>query len=118
MIIISNFAATSVFADETSQIDESELRDFYKSIRCPVCGGQSIYDSNSGQAIEMRKQILTKLQSGSSYNEVKNQLVEEYGDAALMTNPGRRTLELFWFLPFLCTMIIISVILLKNKNAS
>lgn len=53
-------------------------------LRCPMCQGQSIEESSSPIADEMKEFIRTKLSEGLTPDEVKNLIVGSYGEWVLL----------------------------------
>ena len=70
-------------------------------LRCLVCQGQSLADSNSDFARDMRVQIKEMIEAGKSDREVVDFMVERYGDYVRYRPPFKATTILLWFGPFL-----------------
>ena len=66
--------------------------DIAKNLRCLICQGQSIYDSNSEFALSMRIYIKDKIDRGHSKDQIYNMLVKKYGQwiCLLYTSPSPR----------------------------
>ena len=63
---------------------EIRARDLSKNIRCLVCQNQSIDDSNSELAKDLRMIIRNKLSQGETNNQILDFLVSKYGEFILM----------------------------------
>lgn len=50
-----------------------------EELRCLVCQGQSIADSDAEMAGDMRSLVRERIKAGESPGEVRNWLVERYG---------------------------------------
>ena len=71
----------SLFVLSNAQSSEEELTNkISKNIRCLICQGQSVYDSQSDFAVSMRLVIRQKIQDGSSEDEIYEYLKAQYGD--------------------------------------
>ena len=57
-----------------------DLRSLLSELRCMVCQNQSLLDSDSDLANDMKKIIYEKLKEGKSKTEVKDFLVSRYGE--------------------------------------
>ena len=80
--------------------DEAKLSNIYKNIRCLVCQGQSIEDSNSDFAVNLRMLIKDKIESGSDEEDVYKFLEEKYGDWILF-KPSFELKNIFlWLFPY------------------
>jgi len=63
---------------------EERAREISKELRCLVCRNQSIDDSNADLARDMRVLVRERLEKGDSDAEVKQYLVERYGEFVLL----------------------------------
>ena len=61
--------------------------DIAKNLRCLICQGQSIYDSNSEFALSMRIYIKDQIDRGHSKDQIYNMLVKKYGQW-IVYDPG------------------------------
>ena len=77
----------------------------YKNIRCLVCQGQSLNDSNSDFAIDLKKVIKKKIINKESDREIYKYLTERYGDWILFAPPLKKNTLLLWALPLLFALI-------------
>ena len=73
----------------------------YKNIRCLVCQGQSLNDSNSDFAIDLKKVIKKKIINKKSDREIYKYLTERYGDWILFDPPLKKNTLLLWALPLI-----------------
>tara|TARA_X000000950_G_C13443612_1_gene469046 strand:- start:57 stop:440 length:384 start_codon:yes stop_codon:yes gene_type:complete len=97
---------------QTSMTDEQSNRaiDLYKETRCLVCQGQTIYDSNSELATDLKLYIQEEIVAGKTDDQIKKQLVTNYGEWILMT-PSLVTSNYFlWFGPFIFLILGIFMI--------
>lgn len=58
-------------------------------LQCPVCEGETVADSPSGLAADMRAVIRTKLVAGESDRQILDAFVASYGDGILSEPPKR-----------------------------
>lgn len=107
IILIFSFMITSqsyVFADNKS-LNKDEIinktREISQNIRCLVCRNQSIDESNSELAKDLRVLIKRKIIDGLSDKEIYNYLSNRYGDYILLNPPFKTNTILLWLLPFL-----------------
>lgn len=71
-----------------------------KRLMCPVCEGQSVAESNSDLARDMRKLIVRKIESGQSDEEIIAWFRGKYGDTILAEPPLKGFNLVVWLLPF------------------
>ena len=89
-------------AQTTSEIRAKAL---YKELRCVVCAGQSIAESNAELAQDMRAQVNRLLEAGQSDGEIRSWFVKRYGDAVLMNPPLKPLTYALWYGPVLIFLI-------------
>ena len=89
----------------------NELSDYYKTIRCLVCEGQSIQESDTEFAINLKEQIQKKYNSGMTVDEIDEELVKIYGEE-ISFNPQKNH-YLLWGTPLIILLIIF--IFIRNK---
>lgn len=59
---------------------EAAAQDLMEEVRCLVCSGQSIADSNAELAGDMRALIRTRIAAGESPEAIRTFLIERYGE--------------------------------------
>jgi len=89
---------------------EARFRQLGQELRCLVCQGQSIADSNAELAQDLKREVHRMLQEGRSDDEIKDFMVARYGDYVLLTPRVKSSTYLLWFGPF--ALLIIGVIAL------
>ncbi len=120
-ILILIFLFINFFVNCYSQDEPySKLEnDIAKNIRCLICQGQSIYDSNSEFALSMRVYIKDQIDKGISERQIYNLLVKKYGQW-IVYDPGySKKTFLLWLIPILFFLLggaIISLRIYKSKK--
>jgi cytochrome c-type biogenesis protein CcmH len=79
---------------------EQRLKALAEELRCLVCQNQTIADSQAPLALDLRNQIRTQISQGRSDEEIRNYMVERYGDFVLYKPPLKATTVLLWVGPF------------------
>ena len=88
-----------------------------KNLRCLICQGQSVYDSDSEFALSLKLVVKNKLNDGLSEKEVYNFLVEKYGEWILYDPNFNKNTYILWFLPLLIFIAGGAIVFKKiNKN--
>jgi len=111
----------SAFAKSlNNEIDvNNKIREISQNVRCLVCQNQSIDESNSELAKDLKILIKEKLILGDSEEEIYGFLKERYGDYILLKPPLNLNTVILWFLPFIILMfgsILIFKIIKSNKR--
>ena len=91
----------SVFS-ENIKISESQI---YKNLRCLVCQGQSISESNSDFANTIKLVVKDKLSEGYNENEIYSFLVSKYGEWIVYKPPFSSSNLLLWTLPYIFLLL-------------
>ena len=89
---------------------EARAKALQKELRCLVCQGQSIDESNAALATDLRRLIRQQIQGGQSDNDIKSFLVARYGAFVLMKPPVREDTFFLWFGPAMLVLIGVGVI--------
>ncbi len=76
-----------------------------KNIRCLICQGQSVYDSQSDFANSVKLVIEKKLNEGLNENEIYEFLKNQYGDWISYTPEFNKNTYILWILPILLFII-------------
>ena len=95
---------------------ENRARNLSKEIRCLVCQNQSIDDSDSELAKDLRKIIRIKIVEGKKDKEINDFLVEKYGNFILMKPPFYSETFLLWSSPFIIVFIGFIIIFFSLKK--
>ena len=114
-LIISILLSSSSIADT---IDE-QVREISYLLMCPVCQGQTVEESNSPLANDMRAIIRKKLQQGESKEKIIAYFVDRYGETILGAPPAKGTNWVLWLLPAFALLaggLGIGLFIYKSKN--
>ena len=96
IIIFFLVPCKNLYADENIQRNE-----ITKNLRCLICQGQSVYDSDSDFANSMKILVDKKLDEGLSEKEIYIYFKEKYGDWILYDPGLNKNTYLLWLLPIL-----------------
>jgi cytochrome c-type biogenesis protein CcmH len=70
-----------------------------QDLRCLVCQNQTIADSQAPLAIDLKNQVIEKMQQGASDREIVDYMVNRYGDFVLYRPPLKAATLALWFGP-------------------
>ena len=87
----------TLFADNKIKLENK----IFKNLRCLICQGQSVYDSQSDFSESMKIVVRKKLESGMTENEIYLFLTEKYGDWLLYDPKFKKNTLLLWLIPLL-----------------
>ena len=102
---------------ETSLVDSNKI---FKNLRCLVCQGQSVYDSDSEFANSLKILVEKKLNEGLDEKQIYAYLKNKYGDWILYDPGFSKNTYFLWLLPILMFIfggaIILRKVILKKKK--
>jgi cytochrome c-type biogenesis protein CcmH len=113
----SSFAKDAVpLADDP--VLEQRLISISEEMRCLVCQNESLSGSRSDLANDLRREIRTLIKDGKSDEQIRNFMVERYGDFVLYRPPVKPITWLLWIGPFIILLIGIGGLLtyLRRRN--
>ena len=114
-LLVVLFLNLSINLNSSELVEESKI---HKNLRCLVCQGQSIADSNSEFALTLKMVVKDLIEQGKTDEEIYSFLSDKYGDWILYKpklSPGN---FLLWGLPYLVLIIggVIIVFLIRKSS--
>ena len=109
-IIFLYFSLFSSFSNEKNSQLENKI---FKNLRCIICQGQSIYDSQSDFAESMKLVVKQKLESGMSEEEIYIFFKDQYGEWISYDPEFNTNTYFLWGLPVLIFLLGGAIILRK-----
>lgn len=91
--------ALSVLGAIAQEGIDDQVTSIANLLMCPVCQGQSVGESNSNLANDMRDIIRKQLEEGKSQEEILAYFVSSYGESILASPPPKGINWLLWLLP-------------------
>jgi|GEM_PF-12807 len=85
------------------------IRALAAELRCLVCQNQTIADSTAALAVDLKRQISEQISAGKTDDEIKDYMLERYGEFVLYDPPFNAKNAALWSLPFLLMLIAFGV---------
>ena len=101
----------------TDQKQEQRFQAVTAELRCLQCQNQNLADSDAGLAKDMRLQIFEMMQKGESDQQIKQYMIDRYGDFVIYSPPFNWQNSLLWLLPLLAALGGISFVLWHFRGA-
>ena len=101
LLIILLIVSQSIFASE-KQIDPKEIQ---KNLRCLVCQGQSISDSNSDFAQTIKMVVDDLINEGLTEEEIYSFMSDKYGEWIVFKPQLNIQNSLLWILPYMALIL-------------
>ena len=102
-----------------SSDERIKLLEIYKNLRCLVCQGQSIADSNSDFAATIKLVVQDQVNEGKTKNEIYTFLISKYGEWIVYQPTFSKSSLLLWIMPYFIFIVgglIIFMIIRKSKR--
>ena len=88
-----------------SQQQEDRFNQLTQELRCLVCQNQNLADSDAPLAHDLRAEVHEMLVAGKTDDEIKQFMVERYGDFVLYRPPVQKNTYLLWLAPLVLLLI-------------
>ena len=108
------FCFFSFFAN-AENINAKLLNKISKNIRCLICQGQSVYDSQSDFAVSMKLVIKKKLEEGSTESQIYEYLKNQYGEWITYDPELNKNTFFLWLFPIFIFVIGVWLIIRKTN---
>ena len=102
LIILLLLSFNQLKAEEKNEKLKNEI---LKNIRCLICQGQSVYDSESDFALSIKLVVNKKINEGLYEDQIYDFLREKYGDWIIYDPKLNKSTFILWILPLLLFLI-------------
>jgi cytochrome c-type biogenesis protein CcmH len=98
VMMVPAFAASEplIFTDVEQ---EARYQQLILELRCLVCQNQNLADSDAPLAQDLRQEIYNMMQAGRTNDEIKQFLIDRYGDFVLYMPPVKSNTLVLWLMP-------------------
>lgn len=95
---------------------EERMQNIASELRCLVCQNETISESRSDFAVDLRERIREQVGAGHSDKEIRQYMVARYGDFILYRPPLKASTLLLWFGPLLLLVVALGVLLITLRR--
>jgi cytochrome c-type biogenesis protein CcmH len=125
-VLLSAVLALQVFVAQAGEaapavedpVLEARMLRIAAELRCLVCQNQTIADSHSGLATDLRNQVREMLQRGQSEQQIIDFMTQRYGDFVLYRPPFKATTVLLWAGPGVMAVAGLSILFVVLRRRS
>ena len=113
------FLVASFFGLKSAEANDVLKNKILKNVRCLICQGQSVYDSESEFALSIKLIVDRKINEGLKEKQIYQFLREKYGDWVIFDPQLNKNTYILWLLPLLLFLFggaIIYKKIISNKN--
>jgi len=104
----------------TDAEQEARYQQLTLELRCLVCQNQNLADSDAPLAQDLRQEIFNMMQSGRTDDEIKQFLIDRYGDFVLYMPPVKSNTLVLWLMPavllFGGALVVLIVVRKRSLN--
>ena len=114
LILVISFSES-----KSNEVNDVLKNKILKNIRCLICQGQSVYDSESEFASSIKLIVDRKINEGLKEKQIYQFLREKYGDWVIFDPQLNKNTYVLWLLPLLLFLFggaIIYKKIISNKN--
>ena len=117
VLILVLLASSTTYSETIKKEDELEI---FKNLRCLVCQGQSIAESNSDFAQTLKLVVKDKINEGMSNRDIYDFLINKYGEWIVYKPKISLQNSLLWFIPYMVLIFgaFILYMMVKNRGNS
>jgi cytochrome c-type biogenesis protein CcmH/NrfF len=111
-IAIGLLAAASLvvatFDDGPPRTTEEQVEAIAKTLKCPVCGSQSVADSDAAASRSIRAEIARQVEEGRSASEIRASIGASFGDQVQLIPSASGLAGLVWILPVVVLIVAVA----------
>ena len=112
---VSSYAAIDVYEFKTP-VEEQRFQALMGELRCPKCQNQNLAGSDAEIAKDLKRRTYQLMEEGKSDNEIRDYMIERYGDFITYKPPVRGSTYLLWFGPFALLMVVVIALVLMRRR--
>ena len=117
------FISNSLYCEEGSDlysfnndIDYERFNSLNKELRCPKCQSSNLAGSNSPISNDLKREVYELVVEGKSSKQIKDHLVDRYGNFIIYNPPIEPATYVLWFGPFILILLSVLVIIFVRKR--
>ena len=100
-LILYIFSFTLIFLNNSKADNSQQIDKISKNLRCLICQGQSVYDSQSDFALSIKILIKNKIDEGKSEKQIYDYLKNQYGEWIVYDPEFNKKNLVLWIFPLI-----------------
>jgi cytochrome c-type biogenesis protein CcmH len=117
-VVAVGMLSIATFGARSAPTAQDRVTTISRSVKCPVCSGESVAESNAPASQEIRRQIAEQVQQGHTDEEIRSFYGAKYGQAILLTPSASGVNALVWILPIVAFAIGIAALVIVFRRWS
>lgn len=112
--------ASVVFAQDLYPFDSAEKQQQFSrltaELRCLVCQNENLDASNAKLANDLRRDVYNMVHAGKTDAEIKQYMVDRYGNFILFNPPFRVSTAVLWIMPFVILILGFLILFVSRRR--
>ena len=100
----------AAFDDGPPRTTEEQVEAIARTLKCPICGSQSVADSDVAASRSIRAEIGRLVEDGKNPSQVRAAIGASYGDRVQLIPPASGFAGLVWILPVVVLIIALAAV--------
>lgn len=112
LIVIACFISLNVIAIDTLLLNSYQQQQYdqlINELRCVTCPNQSIADSMAPIATAMKEDVVQRILSGQTSQQIQQALIDNYGDYVIYKPPFKARTLILWLGPFILLGLVFGI---------
>ena len=123
LLLISVLVSGQLYAaieayDFKTEGEEQRFQALVGELRCPKCQNQNLAGSDAPIAKDLKDRTFQLLQEGKTDNEIRDYMIERYGDFITYKPPVRGSTYVLWFGPFIFLLCVVAVLVWRRRHVT
>jgi cytochrome c-type biogenesis protein CcmH len=108
LVVLAVALVIGIHRADAPRTDQQRIDAIAKSLKCPVCTSESVYESRASISLDIKDEIAREVHAGQSATQIKAQLASRYGQDSLLLPPRSGLAGLVWALPAIALVLAVA----------
>lgn len=109
------WAAIDVYQFKTPE-EEARFQSLISELRCPKCQNQNLAGSDAGIAHDLKTRTYQLMKEGKSDNEIRQYMIDRYGEFITYKPAVKSSTWLLWFGPFVLLVLVAVILIWRHRQ--
>jgi cytochrome c-type biogenesis protein CcmH/NrfF len=116
LVVLAVTLVIGIRRADAPRTDQQRIDAIAKSLKCPVCTSESIYESRAPISLAIKEDIARDVHAGQSATQIKAQLATEFGESSLLLPPRSGIAGLVWTLPAVALVLAVAGLVIAFRR--
>lgn len=104
-VVLAGALVIGLQPDDQARTPEERVFEVASGYKCPTCRSQSVADSEAPSAKAIKADIARRLEAGESEQEIRDYLVDRFGEEVVLTPSSSGVTGLVWIIPIVAVAV-------------